>query len=44
MPHLRLSYFDSPGRAEPVRIVLRMGGVPFEDRRLAFREFMALKA
>jgi glutathione S-transferase len=44
MPNLQLTYFDSPGRAEPVRIALRMAGVPFEDHRLKFPEFAALKA
>lgn len=43
MPQLRLTYFDSPGRAEPVRIALFAAGLPFEDRRLKFPEFMALK-
>jgi glutathione S-transferase len=44
MPQLRLTYFDSPGRAEPVRIALSLGGIEFEDRRLAFPAFAALKA
>lgn len=43
MTQLRLSYFDSPGRAEPVRIALALAGLPFEDRRLKFPEFAALK-
>lgn len=43
MPRLRLTYFDAPGRAEPVRIALHLAGLPFEDRRLKFPEFMALK-
>lgn len=44
MPTLKLTYFDAPGRAEPVRIALRIAGVPFEDHRLKFPEFGALKA
>ncbi|GMV42361.1 MAG: hypothetical protein AMXMBFR64_40770 [Myxococcales bacterium] len=44
MPTLRLTYFDSAGRAEPVRIALHMAGLPFEDRRVKFPEFAALKA
>jgi len=44
MPTLRLTYFDGPGRAEPVRVALFHGGVPFEDRRLKFPEFAALRA
>lgn len=44
MPQLRLTYFDSPGRAEPLRIALHIAGIPFEDRRVKFPEFAALKA
>ena len=44
MPALKLTYFDSPGRAEPIRLALRMGGVPFEDHRLAFADFMRARA
>lgn len=44
MPALRLTYFDAPGRAEPIRVALRMAGLPFEDVRLAFPAFMAAKA
>ncbi len=43
MPQLRLTYFDSPGRAEPLRVALSLAKIPFEDRRLKFAEFMALK-
>lgn len=39
MPNLKLTYFDSPGRAEPVRLALHMGKIPFEDHRLKFPEF-----
>jgi glutathione S-transferase len=39
MPKLQLTYFDSPGRAEPVRIALRLMGLEFEDIRLKFPEF-----
>jgi len=41
---LRLTYFDTPGRAEPVRIALTLAGQAFEDRRLNFPEFGALRA
>jgi len=44
MPQLTLTYFDAPGRAEPIRVALRMAGVAFEDRRLSFPEFGAAKA
>lgn len=43
MPQIRLTYFDSPGRAEPLRVALSLANIPFEDRRLKFPEFMALK-
>jgi glutathione S-transferase len=41
---LRLTYFDAPGRAEPVRIALTLAGQAFEDRRLSFPEFAAQRA
>ncbi len=43
MPKLELTYFDAPGRAEPVRIALELAKVPFTDHRLKFADFMALK-
>jgi prostaglandin-H2 D-isomerase / glutathione transferase len=43
MPNLKLTYFDAPGRAEPVRIALFIAGIPFEDHRVKFPEFGALK-
>ena len=43
MTTLTLTYFDAPGRAEPVRIALFMAGLPFEDHRLKPPEFRALK-
>lgn len=44
MPSLRLTYFDAPGRAEPIRVALRIAGLPFVDRRLKFPEFLEAKA
>lgn len=43
MPKLKLTYFDTRGRAEPIRLALRIGGVAFEDHRLPFPEFMRLR-
>lgn len=43
MPNLRLTYFDAAGRAEPIRVALHMAGQAYEDRRLKFPEFAALK-
>jgi len=33
MPNLELTYFNAPGRAEPVRIALFLAGLPFTDHR-----------
>lgn len=44
MSQIKLTYFDSPGRAEPIRIALRLSGIEFEDHRIKFPEFMAAKA
>lgn len=44
MPTLALTYFDSPGRAEPIRVALRIAGLPFVDRRVTFPAFMEAKA
>ena len=44
MSTIRLTYFDAPGRAEPLRILLTIAGLPFEDRRLSYPEFGAMKA
>jgi len=36
MDKLKLTYFDFPGgRAEPARLALHIGGIPFEDFRFA---------
>ncbi|KAF4047186.1 Glutathione S-transferase C-terminal domain [Phytophthora infestans] len=43
-PSIRLTYFNFGGRAEPVRLALYVGGVPFEDKRLTREEFGALKS
>lgn len=43
MPALQLTYFDGPGRAEPLRIALTIANIPFEDHRIKFPEFAALR-
>jgi len=43
MPSIKLTYFDSPGRAEPLRIALFLSKISFEDQRIEFPEFVALK-
>ena len=42
-PPLALTYFDFAGPAEPVRMALAMTGQPWEDNRITFSEFSALK-
>jgi hypothetical protein len=36
-PTYTITYFDSRGRAEPIRLLLSYAGVPFEDRGIKFR-------
>jgi glutathione S-transferase len=43
MPTLKLTYFDAPGRAESVRVALRISGIEFEDHRLNFGQFREAK-
>ncbi|MGH8482595.1 MAG: glutathione S-transferase family protein [Nevskiaceae bacterium] len=40
MPKLTLTYFDfDGGRGEVARLVMHIGGLPFEDRRIAFKDW-----
>lgn len=44
MPALKLTYFDfDGGRGEPARLALHIGGIAFEDRRVSFKEWEALR-
>jgi glutathione S-transferase len=44
MAKIKLTYFDiDGGRAEPVRLALSLGGIDFEDHRVSFAEFNALR-
>jgi glutathione S-transferase len=44
MTSYRLTYFDlSGGRAEPIRIALHAAGIDFDDRRIAFPDFLELQ-
>ncbi|KAI9209104.1 glutathione S-transferase [Polychytrium aggregatum] len=40
---LKLTYFDVPGRAEPIRLSLFIAGIEFEDERLTREQFAAVK-
>lgn len=44
MPKLKLTYFDfDGGRGEPARLALHLGGIAFEDRRIGFKDWDALR-
>lgn len=44
MNKLKLTYFDfSGGRAEPARLAMHIGGVPFEDYRFAPSQFSEVR-
>lgn len=44
MPQLKLTYFDfHGGRAEPTRLALHIGGIPFEDHRFGFADFPEIR-
>lgn len=41
---MKLTYLDMPGRAEPTRLALMLGGVDYEDSRFGFDQFATVKA
>jgi len=44
MPSYKLTYFDfDGGRGEPIRIVFHAAGIEFEDDRISFPEFQAMR-
>lgn len=44
MDKLKLTYFDfSGGRAEPARLAMHIGGIPFEDYRFAASDFSEVR-
>ena len=43
MPTLKLTYFPSKGRAEPIRLAFYIGGVPFVDERITGAQFIKTK-
>ncbi|RLN90287.1 hypothetical protein BBJ28_00015440 [Nothophytophthora sp. Chile5] len=42
-PSIKLTYFAAAGRAEVPRLAFYIGGVPFEDKRVNFEQFTAMK-
>ncbi|CAH1247069.1 HPGDS [Branchiostoma lanceolatum] len=42
-PKYKLTYFDARGRGEPTRLIFAAAGVEFEDKRLTFEEWPAIK-
>ena len=44
IPALRLTYLDIKGKAEPIRLALSIGQIPFEDRRVSYDEIRAMRA
>src|SRR5438552_18660532 len=44
MAKLKLTYFDfDGGRGEPARLALHIGGIPFEDVRIAGKDWPAFR-
>ena len=42
-PKLKMTYFNIKARAEPSRLALHIGGVPFEDVRIPFDAWARIK-
>ena len=43
MPSYKLIYFNLPARGEVSRMLFTLAGVPFEDKRIRFEEWPAMK-
>ncbi|GFH29629.1 uncharacterized protein HaLaN_28320, partial [Haematococcus lacustris] len=42
-PHLKLIYFEFPGKAEVTRVLLNVGKIPFEDYIISREQWAELK-
>lgn len=42
-PQTKLTYFNGAGRAEFPRLIFHFGGIAFEDKRIDYLTFAALK-
>jgi len=40
---VRLVYFNGRGRGEPIRIILSIGNVPYDDEIVTFEEWPTIK-
>jgi len=40
---IKITYFDIKGKAEPIRLSLTIGGIPFEDHRINFADWGEMK-
>eukprot|EP01060_Flectonema_neradi_P004335 TRINITY_DN127_c0_g2_i3.p1 TRINITY_DN127_c0_g2~~TRINITY_DN127_c0_g2_i3.p1 ORF type:complete len:219 (+),score=58.30 TRINITY_DN127_c0_g2_i3:79-735(+) len=40
---IKVVYFPAPGRVEPVRLALTLGGITFEDERVTFEQWGPMK-
>ncbi|KAL2917215.1 hypothetical protein HK105_203280 [Polyrhizophydium stewartii] len=43
-PSLKLTYFELRSRAEPTRLALTIGGIPFVDERITMAQWATLKS
>ena len=43
MGKLKLIYFNGRGRGEPARLILAQAGVEYDDERIEFEDWPALK-
>lgn len=43
MPEYTLTYFNTRGRAEAIRLAFTLGKIKFTDLRLSYEEFLELK-